>query len=80
MRVTGQNASAAAIINDVLLQTFWAWMMVSERFCYMRGVINNGSQRTFVKESVASKLKLAAVAETELSISAFRRVCGPKER
>lgn len=80
VQVSTQRASVPRLINDVLLQTFRAWVTTSSHCCYIRGVLDNGSQRTFVTESVASKLSLPAVAETELAISAFGRASDPTRR
>lgn len=42
--------------------------------------MDNGSQRTFIRQDVASKLKLAAIGEMDLVISAFGRSGCPSQK
>lgn len=80
MRFGAQKASPPRLLNDALLQTFRAWMTTPARCCYIGVVFDVGSQRTFVTESVVSKLQLDTVAKTELTISAFGSASGPDRR
>ncbi|XP_077528346.1 uncharacterized protein LOC144140005 [Haemaphysalis longicornis] len=73
MHVNTRKPAISRLSSDVLLQTFRAWIMASSHCCYVRGIFDNGSQRTFIRQDVASELKLAAIGEVDLAISAFGR-------
>ncbi|XP_077534519.1 uncharacterized protein LOC144146439 [Haemaphysalis longicornis] len=79
MHIATRKSAVPRLISDVLLQTFRAWMTTSSHCCYVRGVFDNGSQRTFIREDVVAKLKLKVTGEVDLAISAFGRSGGPKK-
>ncbi|XP_029835783.2 uncharacterized protein LOC115319889 [Ixodes scapularis] len=60
--------------DDVLLQTFRGWLMTKNECCYIRGVIDSGSQRTFIREDVSRKFKLKVIGKVNLSVNAFGSV------
>ncbi|XP_064470264.1 uncharacterized protein LOC135385017 [Ornithodoros turicata] len=56
---------------DMLLQTFRAWAVTDPDCAYLRGVIDGGSQKTFVREDVSRKLELPVLREIDLRLSTF---------
>ncbi|XP_064486179.1 uncharacterized protein LOC135398725 [Ornithodoros turicata] len=56
---------------DVLLQTFRAWAVTESDCDYVRGIIDGGSQRTFVKEDVSRRLNLPFIRKIDLRLSTF---------
>ncbi|XP_064488370.1 uncharacterized protein LOC135400468 [Ornithodoros turicata] len=71
MMATHHHSVPAQQDTSVLLQTFRAWATSDQNAAYIRGIIDGGSQRTFIREDVATKLKLTTVGETTLQINAF---------
>ncbi|XP_064470266.1 uncharacterized protein LOC135385019 [Ornithodoros turicata] len=67
---------------EVLLQTFRAWAVTPRRCMYVRGVIDGGSDRTFVSEALASILRSPIVDEISLSITTFgsNKATSPQRR
>lgn len=80
MHVNTRQSAVPRLVSDVLLQAFRAWITTTSHFCYVRGVFDNGSQRTFIRQDVTSKLKLAAIGKMDLAVSAFGKSAGPKQK
>ncbi|XP_064475321.1 uncharacterized protein LOC135389185 [Ornithodoros turicata] len=57
--------------TEVLLQTFRAWASSDTACTQLRGVVDGGSQKTFIREDIAQKLKLQVVGEAKLHIHTF---------
>ncbi|KAM7280957.1 uncharacterized protein ISCGN_005922 [Ixodes scapularis] len=55
----------------VLLQTFRAWAVSGTSCRYVRGVIDGGSQQTFVTEDLSRHLLLKCVGYTKTALSTF---------
>ncbi|XP_064469845.1 uncharacterized protein LOC135384579 [Ornithodoros turicata] len=69
MRTT--NSTPARQDANILLQTFRAWATSDRTTAYLRGIIDGGSQRTFIREDVANKLQLKVMGETTLQLNTF---------
>ncbi|KAH7941762.1 hypothetical protein HPB49_017175 [Dermacentor silvarum] len=67
------NGVTPKIADEILLQAFRAYLTTSTHSCYVRGVLDNGSKRTVLREDVCKKLKLPSIRETDLVISTFGR-------
>ncbi|XP_064475828.1 uncharacterized protein LOC135389726 [Ornithodoros turicata] len=65
------NTAPVGQDSNVLLQTFRARLTSGSKTTYLRGLIDGGSQRTFVREDVAKRLKLKVVGETSLQLNTF---------
>lgn len=57
--------------SEVLLQTFRLWIVTDLRCAYIRGLIDGGSQRTFIREDVSKTLNLREVVHTNLRLHTF---------
>ncbi|XP_064479339.1 uncharacterized protein LOC135392562 [Ornithodoros turicata] len=57
--------------SEVLLQTFRTWASSDAECALLRGVVDGGSQRTFVREDIAKKLKLKVIGESNMQINTF---------
>ncbi|XP_042148992.1 uncharacterized protein LOC121837441 [Ixodes scapularis] len=55
----------------VLLQTFRAWAVSGTSCRYVRGVIDGGSQQTFVTEDLSRHLQLKCVGYTKMALNTF---------
>ncbi|XP_064469553.1 uncharacterized protein LOC135384272 [Ornithodoros turicata] len=74
--VTTTNVTAANDVpkqqnTEVLLQTFRAWASSDKEGALVRGIIDGGSQRTFIRDDIARKLKLRVIRETTLQLNTF---------
>ncbi|KAH7941491.1 hypothetical protein HPB49_014410 [Dermacentor silvarum] len=67
------NGATPQIADEIFFQTFRAWLTTSTHCCYVHGVLDNGSQRTFLRDDVCKKLKLPSIREMDLVISTFGR-------
>lgn len=56
---------------DVLLQTYRLWITGTEQCAYIRGVVDGGSQRSFIREDVSRNLRLRELGKTSLQLHAF---------
>ncbi|XP_064470219.1 uncharacterized protein LOC135384969 [Ornithodoros turicata] len=57
--------------SEVLLQTFRTWASSDAECALLRGVVDGGSQRTFVREDIAKKLTLKVIGESNMHINTF---------
>ncbi|CAN7995774.1 unnamed protein product [Ixodes hexagonus] len=71
MHAATKDSSTSPVDMQVLLQTFRAWLLNESQSCYIRGVFDNGSQITFIREDLSKKLGLRTVRTVDLSIKAF---------
>lgn len=55
----------------ILLQTFRCWAVANGGCVYIRGVIDGGSQQTFIRKDVADKLHLPVVDTITLTLNTF---------
>lgn len=55
----------------IYLQTFRAWAVSDDQSLYIRGLFDNGSQKTFIREDIAQRLKLPVLRELDISINTF---------
>lgn len=69
--VTTANGTPSHKATEVLLQTFRTWASSDSKCVYMRGIIDGGSQRTFIRDDIARKLNLPVVGETVLQLNTF---------
>lgn len=67
------NNKTPGLATNVLLQTFRTWLMTPTHCCYVRCILDNGIQRTFLREDACRKLKPTPIREMDLVISAFGR-------
>lgn len=49
--------------STLLLQTFRSWVVTDEKSVYEHGIIDDGSQATFIIEDLAEKLNLKAAGQ-----------------
>ncbi|XP_042148494.1 uncharacterized protein LOC121837103 [Ixodes scapularis] len=56
---------------SALLQTFRSWVGTGLNRAYIRGVIDGGSQKTFIREDLARKLNLKVVGERIMQLNIF---------
>ncbi|XP_064470123.1 uncharacterized protein LOC135384870 [Ornithodoros turicata] len=56
---------------EVLLQTFRLWASSDTACTQLRGIIDGGSQLTFIRDDIAQKLKLKVVGESKLRLNTF---------
>ncbi|XP_064462301.1 uncharacterized protein LOC135372760 [Ornithodoros turicata] len=56
---------------DILLQTVRIWVSSGTACTQLRGIIDGGSQGTFVRDDVAKKLNLKVVGESRLHLNTF---------
>ncbi|XP_064463407.1 uncharacterized protein LOC135374345 [Ornithodoros turicata] len=61
--------------TEVLLQTFRAWAVTDLNCAYVRGIIDGGSQRTFVREDLVDKLGLPVIGTTNIRLNTFATSC-----
>lgn len=66
--------------ETILLQTFRVWAVSKEKRSFIRGLIDGGSQRSFIREDVSKKLMLPVVGEVALSINTFGKTSGAKKQ
>ena len=68
--------------NAVYLQTFRTELANNDRRQCVRGILDGGSQRSFIKEDVARKLSLKVVRQTRLALNTFGSTCSsaPEKR
>ncbi|XP_029842866.2 uncharacterized protein LOC115326201 [Ixodes scapularis] len=57
--------------SSVLLQTFRSWAVSDESCAYIRGIIDGGSQKTFIREDLAGKLKLKIIGQRSMKLNTF---------
>ncbi|XP_064462538.1 uncharacterized protein LOC135373242 [Ornithodoros turicata] len=69
--VLSANMATPTSGNEVMLQTFRAFGVHEDRSVYFRGVIDGGSQRTFIREDVAKLLKLDVIGTITLRLNTF---------
>lgn len=79
------NATSTALTScqlgeDVHLQTFRSWIIGPSDARYIRGILDGGSQRTFLKEDLVEKLGLKVVGETSLAVNSLAPAVPSKER
>ncbi|XP_064488292.1 uncharacterized protein LOC135400377 [Ornithodoros turicata] len=55
----------------VMLQTFRAWASSDSECAYLRGIFDGGSQRTFIRNDIARRLKLPLIGQTTLQLNTF---------
>ncbi|XP_064464098.1 uncharacterized protein LOC135375287 [Ornithodoros turicata] len=69
-------------MSTVLLQTFRAWTVSGTRCQYIRGIVDSGSSRTFIREDLARELGLKEVAQVWIGINTFASdsECRPAKR
>ncbi|XP_064486068.1 uncharacterized protein LOC135398613 [Ornithodoros turicata] len=65
------TSDAAAATGPVLLQTARIWAETDRKRQFVRAMLDGGSQRTFIKESLSHELKCEPVGEEALSIFSF---------
>lgn len=70
--ITRSNQSSCLMSKmdtGVFFQTFCAWVGHDANRTYIRGILDGGSERSFIKEDTARKLRLRVVSEirTELN-------------
>ncbi|XP_064463122.1 uncharacterized protein LOC135374046 [Ornithodoros turicata] len=70
----------AAESNTVLLQTFRAWVTGDKKCAYVRGVIDGGSQQTFIREDMAHKLRLNVLGNITVSLNTFGSTASTPQR
>ncbi|XP_064469624.1 uncharacterized protein LOC135384348 [Ornithodoros turicata] len=58
-------------LATVLGATFRAWAVTDTDCTYLRGVIDGGSQKTFVREDISGRLELPVLREIDLRLSTF---------
>ncbi|XP_064463610.1 uncharacterized protein LOC135374602 [Ornithodoros turicata] len=63
--------TAVSHLSTVLLQTFRAWAVANYRCLYIRGIVDSGSSRTFIREDLAQELGLKEVAQVVIGIHTF---------
>ncbi|XP_064469887.1 uncharacterized protein LOC135384620 [Ornithodoros turicata] len=66
--------------NTVLLQTFRSWVMGDHNCTYIRGVIDGGSQQTFIRKDVADKLRLNVLGNITVSLNTFGSTTATQQR
>ncbi|XP_064461641.1 uncharacterized protein LOC135371581 [Ornithodoros turicata] len=74
---TGEDVKTGTV---VLLQTFRAWAVAEGRSLYLRGVIDGGSQRTFVRQDIARELNLPSAGEIDVTINTFGNRTSRREK
>ncbi|XP_042143858.1 uncharacterized protein LOC121834182 [Ixodes scapularis] len=57
--------------DGIYLQTFKAFLVTNAGSCYVKGIIDGGSQRTFIKEEVAQRLGLKVPRRTKIALNTF---------
>lgn len=57
--------------TGVFLQTFRAWVGHDANRTYIRGILDGVSQRSFIKEDIARKLRLKVVSEIRIALNTF---------
>ncbi|XP_064479235.1 uncharacterized protein LOC135392455 [Ornithodoros turicata] len=74
--------SSATSMSTVLLETFRAWTVSGTRCQYIRGIVDSGSSRTFIREDLARELGLKEVAQVWIGINTFASdsECRPAKR
>lgn len=65
-----QNERSTAVTScqldeGVHLQTFRSWVGREDKACYIRGILDSGSQRSFIKEELATRLQLTSNRRNE---------------
>ncbi|XP_064466296.1 uncharacterized protein LOC135377646 [Ornithodoros turicata] len=65
------TSDAAAATGPVLLQTARIWAETDRKRQFVRAMLDGGSQRTFIKESLSHELQCEPVGEEALSIFSF---------
>lgn len=58
-------------LDTILLQTFRGWINGAKGSCYIRGILDNGSQLSFIKEDVSRKLNLKVLKEIDITVDVF---------
>ncbi|XP_040076990.1 uncharacterized protein LOC120848986 [Ixodes scapularis] len=57
--------------NGVLLQTFRGWIVTDKKPAYIRSIVDGGSQKTFIREDVATKFQLDTIGHLDLKFNTF---------
>ncbi|KAH9375837.1 hypothetical protein HPB48_002306 [Haemaphysalis longicornis] len=69
---TNVHASAKRETNDeVALQTFRSWAVREKKCVYIRGVLDEGSQKTFIREDVSKTFNLWVLGRKDYHLSTF---------
>lgn len=65
-----KNSPSGSERNDgkVYLQTSRAFIIKNGRSRYVRGILNGGSQRSFITEDLATKLDLQVLRKTQVAL------------
>lgn len=68
-----KDSLSGSEINDreVYLQTFRAFVVKDNSSRYVRGILDGGSQRSFVTEELVRKLHLQVLGETRIALNTF---------
>ncbi|XP_037528030.1 uncharacterized protein LOC119405253 [Rhipicephalus sanguineus] len=74
--IKGESPRSTAVTSCQLdeavnLQTFRSWIVGFNETSYVRGIIDGGSQRTFIKEVLVTRLGLKILRETCLAVNTF---------
>lgn len=57
--------------TEILLQTCRLWIHGSQQRAYVRGIVDGGSQRSFIREDVSRTLGLQELGKTNLQLNIF---------
>ncbi|KAM7305342.1 uncharacterized protein ISCGN_015239 [Ixodes scapularis] len=70
IKITNKDRNSG---KRVLLQTAQAWVEGERKRCQNRLLIDDGSQRTFIRQTVSKRLHLKKLGEEDLTIFTFKR-------
>ncbi|XP_064467442.1 uncharacterized protein LOC135378355 [Ornithodoros turicata] len=66
--------------GTVVLQTFRCWAVGRGKCIYVRGVVDGGSQQTFISKQLADHLKLKVIDTVTLTLNTFGDTSASSER
>ncbi|XP_040075801.1 uncharacterized protein LOC115318955 [Ixodes scapularis] len=64
----------------ILLQTFRGWIAGKSGYRYIRGMIDGGSQRTFIREDVSKRYQLRILGDINICINTFGSEAAKEQR
>ncbi|XP_064462610.1 uncharacterized protein LOC135373316 [Ornithodoros turicata] len=70
-----QQMTTTNLFSASASQTFRAWAVTDINCAYVRGIIDGGSQRTFVREDLVDKLGLPVIGTTNIRLNTFATSC-----
>lgn len=65
--------SESKFSDEIYIQTFKAFFLTNAGSCCVKGIIDGGSQRTFIKEEVAQRLGLRVLRGNKIALNTSPR-------